>query len=528
MFMKMENVNELLFNDNARSKLKEGIDLVCDAVKVTMGPQGRNVIINKINGSPHITKDGVTVAKEVFLKDCYRMMGANLIKGIASKTCDDVGDGTSTSTLFAQSIIHGGYKKVKINHKNPVEIKSGLEKACKIIQEFIAKNAIKVASDNEMMKHVATISANNDLFLGEIIATAVAKVGEFGAVTVDRSNNSDTILDVVNGFRIAKRGYLSPYFITNESKQECVMEDVIIYLTDQRLTKASDAINILNVAAKEKCAVLVIAEDVTEDALSTFVVNKIQNGMNVCCIKAPDFGQTRKDSLSDIAVLTGGKVFNVVDEGIFGFAKKVIIKKEDTLIIGATGEEDLIKEKASILKGISTQNLPEFEKKIIEERLSRFSNSVASLKVGAKTEIELLEKIDRIDDALCATRAAIEEGIVPGGGVVFLKARKELLKHKQMFKGDEIDGFDIIMDTLQAPIKQILINAGIDYEDIIPQIEENRKLFYGYNAKTYKYGNLLNQGVIDPAKVLRVALQNAVSISSLFLTTECAIAPQYD
>ena len=504
--MKMENVNELLFNDNARSKLKEGIDLVCDAVKVTMGPQGRNVVINKINSSPHITKDGVTVAKEVFLKDIYRMMGAKLMKDIASKTCDDVGDGTTSSLVLSQSIINNGYKKVKINKKNPIEIKSGLEKASKIVEDFILKNSIKIASDNEMMKHVATISANNDLFIGNIIAEAVQKVGEFGAVTVDRSNDSNTTLDVVNGFRIAKRGYLSPYFITNEQKQECVMEDVIIYLTDQRLTKASDALNILNVAAKEKCAVLVIAEDVTEDALSTFVVNKVQNSMNVCCIKAPDFGLTRKESLSDIAILTGGKVFNVVDEGIFGFAKKVIIKKEDTLVIGATGEENLVKERISVLKGLSNQNITDFEKKIIEERLSRFSNNVASLKVGAKTEIELLEKIDRIDDALCATRAAIEEGIVPGGGIVFLKARKELLKHKQMFKGDEIDGFDIIMDTLYAPVKQILINAGIDYEEIIPQIEENRKLFYGYNAKTYKYGNLLNQGVIDPAKVLRVAL----------------------
>ena len=526
--MKMENVNELLFNDNARSKLKEGIDLVCDAVKVTMGPQGRNVIINKINGDPHITKDGVTVAKEIFLKDIYRMMGAKLMKGIASKTCDDVGDGTSSSLVLSQNIINSGYKKVKIQHKNPIEIKSGLEKASKIVENFILKNSIKIVSDNEMMKHVATISANNDNFIGSLIAEAVGKVGEFGAVTVDRSNDANTILDIINGFRIAKRGYLSPYFITNDAKQECVMENVIIYLTDQRITKASEAINILNVAAKEKCAILVVAEDVTEDALSTFVVNKMQNGMNVCCIKAPDFGQARKESLSDIAILTGGKVFNVVDEGIFGFAKKVIIKKEDTLIIGATGEEDLIKERALILKGLSTQNLPDFEKKIFEERLSRFSNNVASLKVGAKTEIELLEKMDRIDDALCATRAAIEEGIVPGGGVVFLKARKELLKNKQMFKGDELDGFDIIMETLQAPIKQILINAGIDYEEVIPQIQENRKLFYGYNAKTYKYGNLLSQGVIDPAKVLRVALQNAVSISSLFLTTECAIAPDND
>ena len=524
--MENVNVNEILFNDEAKSRLKAGIDIACDAVKVTLGPQGRNVIIRRGNEYPHITKDGVTVAKEIFLNDPYKMMGANLIKNIASKTCDDAGDGTSTGVVLAQKIIDLGYKVVKIKKENPISLKRGLDKASSIVIDFVKKQSIKIDNDVNLIKQIATISANNDEFIGELISKAMDHVGEYGAVTVDKSNSSETSLSISDGFRIAKRGYISPYFITDQAKDQCILEDAFVYITDQKIDTASEAIGILNQAAKQNASLLIIADDITNDALSTLVINKLQGGMKVCAIKAPDFGDVRKKSIDDIALLTGGKAFSTIkSEGQYGFAKKVIIEKENTIIVGGDKiYKDQFTDKINELKTLIKDSKIDFDKKIYEERLARFSNGIAVLNIGAKTEIELNEKVDRIDDALCATRAAIEEGVVPGGGIVFLKAKNELIKNKYKFSKEELPGYDIMLEVLSTPIKQILINAGaqeIDY--IIGEIEAKKNLFYGYNAKTYKYGNLFKQGVIDPAKVLRVSLENAISVSTLFLTTECAI-----
>lgn len=834
--------NEVLFNDAAKQQLKKGIDTVCNAVKVTLGPQGRNVIINKGMDYPHITKDGVTVAKEIFLNNPYEMMGANLIKSIASKTCDDAGDGcqplyskiytpngyikmgdvkigdeicgtnntiqkvigvfpqgerkiykmkfdhqretkccgyhiwsvinekgeyenlktselienfdkhkyyipktsiefntrklpidpyllglligdgclrkngsielsigykkeyiideiivpegiefnvkdykdknylrikfkgidiygktmkdylndlglldcksgtkfipelylysdynqrssllsgilntdgyinrhglfeistisnklnddiinlsrslgksvntrvkirkpggsysmtsinainelkgnkygiqlmeiedtgeyevvqcikvsnpdelyitddyivthnTSNSTVLSQHIINNGYKIIKTHpDSNPIEIKRGIEKASDIVVDFVKKSSVKINGNFESIRQVATISANNDEEIGKLIAEAIYHVGEYGAVTIEKSHNAETTLSSTSGFRISQRGYLSPYFITNESKGECVLEDVYIFITDKKLDKTSDVLPLLNIVSGQNKSLLIIAEDVTGDALSTLVLNKIQAGIKICAIKGPEFGQNRKDSLIDLAVLVDAKVDSIMQDGTFGYATKVIVKKENTIIIGANGSKENVDKRTNELLDLKSNLKEDFEIKLINERLSRFSNGVSVLNIGAKTEIELVEKMDRIDDALNATKAAIEEGVVPGGGIMFLKAKDQLLKNKYKFSKEELYGFDVLFDSLSAPINQILLNAGVDPEEIIDEILEKKKLFYGYNAKTYKYGDLFKQGVIDPAKVLRVALQNAVSVSVLFLTTECAI-----
>ena len=668
--------NEVLLNDAAKQQLKKGVDIVCNAVKVTLGPQGRNVIINKGNNPPHITKDGVTVAKEIYLNDPYEMMGANLIKNIASKTCDDSGDGcqplyskiytpngyikmgdvkigdeicgtnntiqkvigvfpqgerktykikfnnereticcgshlwtvkndigeidtlktleliknfsihkyttpgfydnkdnrdikdylfndvilgieetgnyefvqcikvsnpdelyitddyivthnTTSSCVLAQSIINNGYYVIKTKHANPIALKSGIEKASKIVVDFIKKSSIKINDNPEATQAVATISANNDEFIGKLISDAINYVGEYGAVTVEKSNNIDTTISSTDGFRVAQRGYLSPYFITNESKGECVLEDAYIYITDRKLTKTSDVLPLLNAVAGDNKSLFIIAEEVSEDALSALVLNKLQAGIRVCAIKGPEFGHNRKDNMVDIATLCGGTMDSIMEDGAFGYASKIIVKKENTIIIGAKGDKELIDKRFNELVDLKNNTTTDFEIKLLNERLSRFSNGVSVLNIGAKTEIELNEKLDRVDDALNATRAAIEEGVVPGGGVIFLKAKDQLLKNKYKFSKEELFGFDVMMESLNSPIYQILLNAGVDnVEDIIDQILDKKSLFYGYNAKKYTYGNLFKQGVIDPAKVLRVALENAVSVSNLFLTTECAIISQ--
>ena len=847
MFMK----NEVLLNDAARQQLKKGIDTVCNAVKATLGPQGRNVIINRDNNPPHITKDGVTVAKEIYLNDPYEMMGANLIKNIASKTCDDSGDGpqplyskiltpngfvemgeikvgdkicgtngtvqeiigvfpkgkkeiykiklsnnriveccedhlwhiitnngkekitplkniindfvsinknghnnyryyvpttivdfneeslpidpyllglligdgslvdngsielslgfkkrhiidkiktpegiyfdftennkknyirlkfhgtdingkslrdhlkdiglansrsctkfipkiylysslksrmgllnglidtdgyinsrnlfeystiseslyndmielcrglgiqshgykmdrkpdssysntsifrinelkgykyglkiidiekterftdmqcikvsnedhlyitddyvvthnTTTSTVLAQAIIENGYNAIKTKKVNPIALKRGIEKASKMVVDFIQKSSINVNENPEITKNVAIISANNDEFIGGLISEAINNVGVYGAVTVEKSSNIETTLSSTAGFRISQRGYLSPYFITNESKSECILEDVWIYITDKKLTKTSDVLNLLNIVAEQNKSLLIIAEDVTEDALSTLVLNKLQAGIKVCAIKGPEFGDNRKNNLADIAILTGGEVDTIMQNGEFGTASKVIVKKENTIIIGAEGHKPSIDSRVKELVELKNSLSNDFEIKLINERLSRFSNGVSVLNVGAKTEIELNEKLDRVDDALNATRAAIEEGVVPGGGTIFLRAVDQLMKNEYKFTKEEMPGLNVMIVALQQPILQILYNAGIeDSNDVIDKILDKKSIFFGYNAKKYCYGNLFKQGVIDPAKVLRVALENAVSVSNLFLTTECAIS----
>ena len=835
--------NEVLLNDAAKQQLKKGVDIVCNAVKVTLGPQGRNVIINKGNNPPHITKDGVTVAKEIYLNDPYEMMGANLIKNIASKTCDDSGDGcqplyskiytpngyikmgdvkigdeicgtnntiqkiigvfpqgerkiykmkfdhqretkccgyhiwsvinekgeyknlktselienfdkhkyyipktsiefntrklpidpyllglligdgclrkngsielsigykkehiideiivpegiefnvkdykdknyfrikfkgidiygktmkdylndlglldcksgtkfipelylysdynqrssllsgilntdgyinskglfeistisdklnddiinlsrslgksvntrvkirkpggsysmtsinainelkgnkygiqlmeiedtgeyevvqcikvsnqdelyitddyivthnTTSSCVLAQAIIENGYNAIKTKKVNPIALKRGIEKASKMVVDFIQKSSINVNENPEITKNVAIISANNDEFIGSLISEAINNVGVYGAVTVEKSSNIDTTLSSTTGFRISQRGYLSPYFITNESKSECILEDVWIYITDKKLTKTSDVLSLLNMVSEESKSLLIIAEDVTEDALSTLVLNKLQAGIKVCAIKGPEFGDNRKNNLADIAILTGGEVDTIMQNGEFGMASKVIVKKENTIIIGAEGNKSSIDSRVKELVELKNSLSNDFEIKLINERLSRFSNGVSVLNVGAKTEIELNEKLDRVDDALNATRAAIEEGVVPGGGTIFLRAVDQLMKNEYKFTKEEMPGLNVMIVALQQPILQILYNAGIeDSNDVIDKILDKKSIFFGYNAKKYCYGNLFKQGVIDPAKVLRVALENAVSVSNLFLTTECAIS----
>ena len=431
---------------------------------------------------------------------------------------------TSNSTVLSQHIINNGYKLIKTHpDANPIAIKRGIEKASEIVVDFVQKSSVKINGNFESIRQVATISANNDEEIGKLIAEAIYHVGEYGAVTIEKSHNAETTLSSTSGFRISQRGYLSPYFITNEAKGECVLEDTYIFISDKKLDKTSDVLPLLNIVSGQNKSLLIIAEDVTGDALSTLVLNKVQAGIKICAIKGPEFGQNRKDSLIDLAVLVDAKVDSIMQEGSFGYASKVIVKKENTIIIGANGSKENIEKRTSELLDLKSNLKEDFEIKLVNERLSRFSNGVSVLNIGAKTEIELVEKMDRIDDALNATKAAIEEGVVPGGGIMFLKAKDQLLKNKYKFSKEELYGFDVLYNSLSAPINQILLNAGVDPDEIIEEILEKKKLFYGYNAKTYKYGDLFKQGVIDPAKVLRVALQNAVSVSVLFLTTECAI-----
>jgi len=527
MYMINENV---LFGLNAKKEIKIGIDIVSDAVKSTLGPQGKNVIIDKYNGSPHITKDGVTVAKEIILKEKYQSMGARLIQDVADKTCQEVGDATTTSVVLAQAIIKEGLNVLQNGSVNPTDLRKGIEKASQIVTDFISKSSISLDDDIKMVKDVATISANNDEYLGDIISNAISMVGKYGAVRVESSNNNETYLKTVEGFNIKERGYLSPYFITNDATQECILEGVVIYITDDKIEKSIDAISILNNFAalmknnKNIKSLLVIAEDVTGEAFSTFVINKVRGDLNLCVIKGPEFGQNRKDSMEDIAILTNGGVDSIIKkEGKFGYAEKVIVGKDSTIVY-CKNQNDRVLQRINILKSLISASKNEFDSNLLKERLSRFSDGVATIYVGAKTEIELKEKMDRIDDALCATRAALEDGVVPGGGVVFLKAKVELLKNKTLFSDNEKAGWNVINEALQAPISQLLINADLPATEIVEEILSKRTLNYGYNAKSGRYGNLIKFGVIDPAKSLKVSFQNAVSISTLFLTTECAIS----
>ena len=514
-------MNELMFNDQARESLVKGVNTVADAVKVTLGPKGNNVIIHRENLSPQITKDGVTVARQVWLNDIYENMGASLIKDVASKTCDDAGDATSTATILAQSLINFCVK-TKLNR---VLVKEAILKYANIVSKEISRRTIKVDLESDMLKHVAIISANNDVEIGTLIFDAFKSVGEYGNITIENSNSPETYLSITEGFNI-KRGFLNQYFITDKSKNQCVLNNAAVFITDKKLNKISDVYHVLEEAATNGNDLLIIADDVTEEALSTLALNAVQSNINICAIQGPEYGPNRKVNLEDLCALTGASLFSLMTaEGHFGFAEKIIVDKSNTIIIGAkANEEEKIKCHESLIKLIRDCN-NEFDKKLLFERIARFSNSIAILYVSSQTEIENGEKLDRIEDSVCAVKSALEEGVLPGGGSTYLKIAKSLCKIKPKTKEEEF-ALDAIVNMLMSPIITLSNNCGIKHEDVSKPIFNSQSNTFGYDFKQNKYGNLIKMGVIDSSKGSRVAFQNAISIATLLLTTECAIIPR--
>ena len=518
---------EILFNIDARDQLKKGIDTLANAVKVTLGPKGRNVIIEKKFGAPHITKDGVTVAKEVELSDAYQNTGAQLVKEVASKTGDDAGDGTTTDTVLAQAIVAEGLKNVTAG-ASPMDIKRGIDKAVAKVVESIKSQAEKVGDNYDKIEQVASVSANNDPVIGKLIADAMRKVSKDGVITIEEAKGTDTTIGVVEGMQF-DRGYLSAYFVTNTEKMECEMEKPYILIYDKKISNLKDFLPILEPAVQTGRPLLVIAEDVDSEALTTLVVNRLRSQLKICAVKAPGFGDRRKEMLEDIAVLTGGVVISE-EKGLkleqatiemLGTADKVTVSKDNTTIVNGAGDKQNIKERCEQIKAQIAATKSDYDKEKLQERLAKLSGGVAVLYVGAASEVEMKEKKDRVDDALRATRAAIEEGIVPGGGVAYIRALDVL----EGFKGDNIDettGVDIIKRAIEEPLRQIVANAGKEGAVVVQKVREG-KGDYGYNARTDIYENLHAAGVVDPAKVARVALENAASIAGMFLTTECVI-----
>ena len=518
---------EILFNIDARDQLKKGIDTLAKAVKVTLGPKGRNVIIEKKFGAPHITKDGVTVAKEVELSDAYQNTGAQLVKEVASKTGDDAGDGTTTATVLAQAIVAEGLKNVTAG-ASPMDIKRGIDKAVAKVVESIKSQAEKVGDNYDKIEQVASVSANNDPVIGKLIADAMRKVSKDGVITIEEAKGTDTTIGVVEGMQF-DRGYLSAYFVTNTEKMECEMEKPYILIYDKKISNLKDFLPILEPAVQTGRPLLVIAEDVDSEALTTLVVNRLRSQLKICAVKAPGFGDRRKEMLEDIAVLTGGVVISE-EKGLkleqatiemLGTADKVTVSKDNTTIVNGAGDKQNIKERCEQIKAQIAATKSDYDKEKLQERLAKLSGGVAVLYVGAASEVEMKEKKDRVDDALRATRAAIEEGIVPGGGVAYIRALDVL----EGFKGDNIDettGVDIIKRAIEEPLRQIVANAGKEGAVVVQKVREG-KGDYGYNARTDIYENLHAAGVVDPAKVARVALENAASIAGMFLTTECVI-----
>ena len=518
---------EILFNIDARDQLKKGIDTLANAVKVTLGPKGRNVIIEKKFGAPHITKDGVTVAKEVELSDAYQNTGAQLVKEVASKTGDDAGDGTTTATVLAQAIVAEGLKNVTAG-ASPMDIKRGIDKAVAKVVESIKSQAEKVGDNYDKIEQVASVSANNDPVIGKLIADAMRKVSKDGVITIEEAKGTDTTIGVVEGMQF-DRGYLSAYFVTNTEKMECEMEKPYILIYDKKISNLKDFLPILEPAVQTGRPLLVIAEDVESEALTTLVVNRLRSQLKICAVKAPGFGDRRKEMLEDIAVLTGGVVISE-EKGLkleqatiemLGTADKVTVSKDNTTIVNGAGDKQNIKERCEQIKAQIAATKSDYDKEKLQERLAKLSGGVAVLYVGAASEVEMKEKKDRVDDALRATRAAIEEGIVPGGGVAYIRALDVL----EGFKGDNIDettGVDIIKRAIEEPLRQIVANAGKEGAVVVQKVREG-KGDYGYNARTDIYENLHAAGVVDPAKVARVALENAASIAGMFLTTECVI-----
>ena len=518
---------EILFNIDARDQLKKGIDTLANAVKVTLGPKGRNVIIEKKFGAPHITKDGVTVAKEVELADAYQNTGAQLVKEVASKTGDDAGDGTTTATVLAQAIVAEGRKNVTAG-ASPMDIKRGIDKAVAKVVDSIKGQAETVGDNYDKIEQVASVSANNDPVIGKLIADAMRKVSKDGVITIEEAKGTDTTIGVVEGMQF-DRGYLSAYFVTNTEKMECEMEKPYILIYDKKISNLKDFLPILEPAVQTGRPLLVIAEDVDSEALTTLVVNRLRSQLKICAVKAPGFGDRRKEMLEDIAVLTGGVVISE-EKGLkleqatiemLGTADKVTVSKDNTTIVNGAGDKENIKERCEQIKAQIVATKSDYDKEKLQERLAKLSGGVAVLYVGAASEVEMKEKKDRVDDALRATRAAIEEGIVPGGGVAYIRALDAL----EGFKGDNVDettGIDIIKRAIEEPLRQIVANAGKEGAVVVQKVREG-KADFGYNARTDVYENLHAAGVVDPAKVTRVALENAASIAGMFLTTECVI-----
>ena len=508
---------EIKFNIEAREMMKQGVDQLANAVKVTLGPKGRNVVIEKKFGAPQITKDGVTVAKEIELEDHFENTGAQLVKSVASKTGDDAGDGTTTATILAQAIVSEGLKNVTAG-ANPMDLKRGIDKAVKSVTEFIAKSA----------EQVATVSANNDKEIGELLAEAMRKVSKDGVITIEESKSRDTHIGVVEGMQF-DRGYLSAYFVTDSEKMECAMENPYILIYDKKISNIKEFLPILQPAAESGRPLLIIAEDVDSEALTTLVVNRLRGGLKICAVKAPGFGDRRKAMLEDIAVLTGGTVISE-EKGLkleqatiemLGTCEKLTVTKDNTTIVNGAGDSQAIKDRVNQIKNEIENTTSSYDKEKLQERLAKLAGGVAVLYVGANSEVEMKEKKDRVDDALCATRAAIEEGVVAGGGTTYIRAQEALAD----LKGDNADeqtGINIICRAIEEPLRQIVTNAGEEGAVVVQKVREGKGDF-GYNARLDKYEDLREAGVIDPAKVARVALENAASIAGMFLTTECLI-----
>ncbi len=519
---------DIKFNIEAREELKKGVDALADAVKVTLGPKGRNVIISKQFGAPHITKDGVSVAREIELEEPFRNMGAQLVKEVASKTGDDAGDGTTTATVLAQAIIAVGLKNVTAG-ANPMDLKRGIDKAVAAVVAGIRSMAQEVGDDFKKIEDVARVSANNDETIGRLIAEAMEKVKKEGVITVDEAKGTETTIEVVEGMQF-DRGYISPYFVTDTEKMECVMDSPLILIHDKKISNLKDILPILESTAQSGRPLLIVAEDVDQDALAALVVNRLRGSLKICAVKAPGFGDRRKEMLEDIAILTGGTVISEekgmkLDQATLqdlGHANSVTVNKENTTIVNRDGDKERIAARVAQIKAQIAQTTSDYDREKLQERLAKLAGGVAVLHIGAPSEVEMKEKKDRVDDALSATRAAIAEGIVPGGGVAYIRA----IKNAEGLLGaneDEQTGINIVLRAVEEPLRQIVANAGVEGAVVVQKVKEGTADF-GYNARFDVYENLMAAGVIDPAKVTRVALENAASIAGMFLTTECVIA----
>ncbi len=518
---------DIKFNVEARDLLKKGVDQLANAVKVTLGPKGRNVILEKKFGAPQITKDGVTVAKEIELEDHFENTGAQLVKSVASKTGEDAGDGTTTATILAQSIINVGLKNVTAG-ANPMDLKRGIDKAVTAVVDHIKDTAEKVNDNYDKIEQVAAVSANNDAEIGKLLAEAMRKVSKDGVITIEESKSRDTHIEIVEGMQF-DRGYLSSYFVTNTDKMECVMENPYILIYDKKISNLKDFLSILQQALESGKPLLVIAEDVDSEALTTLVVNRLRTNLKICAIKAPGFGDRRKAMLEDIAILTGGVVISE-EKGLtleqatlemLGTCDKAVITKDNTTIVDGAGEKQPIAQRVTQIKNEIANTTSSYDKEKLQERLAKLSGGVAVLYVGANSEVEMKEKKDRVDDALCATRAAIEEGVVAGGGTTYIRAL-DCLKGLKGENDDEQTGISIIERAIEEPLRQIVENAGWEGAVVVQKVKEGKGDF-GYNARTDTYEDLRKAGVIDPAKVARIALENAASIAGMFLTTECIV-----
>ncbi|MDY5318200.1 MAG: chaperonin GroEL [Candidatus Cryptobacteroides sp.] len=518
---------EIKFNVDVRSKMQEGVDALANAVKVTLGPKGRNVVIDKKFGAPHVTKDGVSVAKEVELEDRFANMGAQMVKEVASKTNDQAGDGTTTATVLAQAIINVGLKNVTAG-ANPMDLKRGIDKAVAVVVDELRKQSKKVGNDYSKVEQVGTVSANNDSTIGKLIADAMSKVNGDGVITVEEAKGIETEVKVVEGMQF-DRGYISPYFMTNTEKLEAVLDDPCILLTDKKVSSMKDLLPVLEPIAREGKSLLIIAEDVDGEALQSLVVNRLRGTLKVAAVKAPGFGDRRKEMLQDIAILTGatvvaeerGYTFENVTVDMLGKAEKITITKDNTTIVGGAGSSEQIAERVAQIRTQIKNTTSDYDKEKLQERLGKLAGGVAVLYVGAGSEIEMKEKKDRVEDALNATRAAVEEGYLPGGGVAYNRAA-ECLKDLKGENEDQTTGIHIVARAIEEPLRMIAQNAGVEGSVIIQKIREGKDDF-GYNARTDEYVNMFEAGLIDPTKVARVALENAASVAGMFLTTECGI-----